>query len=761
MIRRKYRRALNTVALALTASVMLNMTGCGGIGTSAGTSTEATDTAKGRYIESEINMPADCSSPNVVTFDDGSTAFVDTNNGVLYTKTSIDQKDWQGRDIPKLIELIGQSMDIEVAVPSKDGKLFISYNNWDEVEDVDSAVGYPVHYLLIDSDDSVRELTLTDIEKLEHAVFSDEDTLYLGDYDGRVMRHSISSGTSEKILNTDNGYIETLNIFNNKLFVMDFEKAYSYDLTSGTLDEDDSVLDDFISKMGYDDVQQYCGDSKDSDSIYVISRDGIYHHKMGGSVMEKLVDGMMTSLSDQSLSPSSVSEKDGVIYLFFNDGSAFSYKYDETASAEMENQIEIYALEDSKTVRQAISAFRKSNPDVFVKFEIGMDSDSGIQKSDAITALNTKLLSGEGPDLLILDGLPMEKYEKKGILEDLSSTVDELTDSANYFEGILKAYENDGKIYALPTRAEIPVVIGDSELTKKVKDTKSLADVSQQILSDKEVYATTLGTYSPEEALKLAYFGSSNSWQTADGSIDEEKIKEILETAKVIYEDDAENLTESQKNNRENINKEIASSGEIDADTYWGSGARQADDVAGKYQYAGIGSLGNMSDISELFSVPQSYDGISYGKYDGDDDNLFIPQNVVGICSASDKKELAEAFVKELLSQNVQKTDTEDGCPVNKDAYDEFVVNPDPGSMIGGSFPGADGSDCELIISWPAEAELAELKDWLDTASTPQNIDSDVKMIFIDNGTAAVSGEKDVDSCVKEIVQKLTLYLAE
>lgn len=761
MIRRKYRRALNTVALALTASVMLNMTGCGGIGTSAGTSTEATDTAKGRYIESEINMPADCSSPNVVTFDDGSTAFVDTNNGVLYTKTSIDQTDWQGRDIPKLIELIGQSMDIEVAVPSKDGKLFISYNNWDEVEDVDSAVGYPAHYLLIDSDDSVRELTLTNIEKLEHAVFSDDDTLYLGDYDGRVMRHSISSGTSEKILNTDNGHIETLNIFNNKLFVMDLEKAYSYDLTSGTLDEDDSVLDDFISKMGYDDVQQYCGDSRDSDSIYVISRDGIYHHKMGGSVMEKLVDGMMTSLSDQSLSPSSVSEKDGVIYLFFNDGSAFSYKYDETASAEMENQIEIYALEDSKTVRQAISAFRKSNPDVFVKFEIGMDLDSGIQKSDAITALNTKLLSGEGPDLFILDGLPMEKYEEKGILEDLSDTVDELTGSGNYFEGILKAYENDGKIYALPTRTEIPVLIGDKDMTGLVSDTKSLADVSQQILSDKEVYATTLGTYSPEEALKLAYFGSSNSWQTAEGSIDETKIKEILETAKVIYEDDTENLTESQKNNRENTNKAIAASGEIDADTYWGSGGRQAEDVVGKYQYAGIGCLGNMSDISDFFAVPQSYDSISYAKYDGDDENLFVPQNVVGICSASDKKELAGAFVKELLSQDVQKIDTEDGCPVNKDAYDQFIINPNPDSMVGSTFPGADGSDCELITSWPAEAELAELKDWLDTASTPQNIDSDVKMIFIDNGTAAVSGEKDVDSCVKEIVQKLTLYLAE
>ncbi len=229
----------------------------------------------------------------------------------------------------------------------------------------------------------------------------------------------------------------------------------------------------------------------------------------------------------------------------------------------------------------------------------------------------------------------------------------------------------------------------------------------------------------------------------------------------MIYEDDTENLTESQKNNRENTNKAIAASGEIDADTYWGSGGRQAEDVAGKYQYAGIGRLGNMSDISDFFAVPQSYDSISYAKYDGDDENLFVPQNVVGICSASDKKELAGAFVKELLSQDVQKIDTEDGCPVNKDAYDQFIVNPNPDSMAGSTFPGADGSDCELIISWPTDAELAELKDWLDTASTPQNLDSDVKDIFIDNGTAAVSGEKDVDSCAKEIVQKLTLYLAE
>ena len=47
--------------------------------------------------------------------------------------------------------------------------------------------------------------------------------------------------------------------------------------------------------------------------------------------------------------------------------------------------------------------FRKSHPDVYVKQEIGLSGDYGMTKEDAVRNLNTSLLAGEGPDLLLLD----------------------------------------------------------------------------------------------------------------------------------------------------------------------------------------------------------------------------------------------------------------------------------------------------------------------------------------------------------------------
>ena len=43
---------------------------------------------------------------------------------------------------------------------------------------------------------------------------------------------------------------------------------------------------------------------------------------------------------------------------------------------------------------------------------IGIEEDSNQTVEGAAQALNTKLLSGVGPDVLILDGLDKKKYEE-------------------------------------------------------------------------------------------------------------------------------------------------------------------------------------------------------------------------------------------------------------------------------------------------------------------------------------------------------------
>ena len=44
-------------------------------------------------------------------------------------------------------------------------------------------------------------------------------------------------------------------------------------------------------------------------------------------------------------------------------------------------------------------------------------------ESDALKTLNTEIAAGNGPDVILLDGLPVESYIEKGLLEDISDVI--------------------------------------------------------------------------------------------------------------------------------------------------------------------------------------------------------------------------------------------------------------------------------------------------------------------------------------------------
>ena len=57
---------------------------------------------------------------------------------------------------------------------------------------------------------------------------------------------------------------------------------------------------------------------------------------------------------------------------------------------------------------------------------------------DALKTLSTDILAGNGPDVLILDGMPVDSYVKKGILTDISDVVDEVKASDGLVDSIVK-----------------------------------------------------------------------------------------------------------------------------------------------------------------------------------------------------------------------------------------------------------------------------------------------------------------------------------
>lgn len=124
------------------------------------------------------------------------------------------------------------------------------------------------------------------------------------------------------------------------------------------------------------------------------------------------------------------------------------WEEEKTAS---EGALRIYSLYGGYEVRQAASLFQGLHPELEVSFETGYTGEDGVTLSDAIRTLNTELMAGEGPDILILDGLPADSYVDKGILEDLTDLVE--PDKEKYFYNMISAYNGGGSIYQMRQRS--------------------------------------------------------------------------------------------------------------------------------------------------------------------------------------------------------------------------------------------------------------------------------------------------------------------
>ena len=98
-----------------------------------------------------------------------------------------------------------------------------------------------------------------------------------------------------------------------------------------------------------------------------------------------------------------------------------------------------------------------------MQVEIGVSEENGVTAEDALRTLNTEILAGKGPDILILDGMPVDGYIEKGILADIKGILDEVESADGIFANIKNIYENNGSIYCMPCRFKIPVIAGSKE----------------------------------------------------------------------------------------------------------------------------------------------------------------------------------------------------------------------------------------------------------------------------------------------------------
>lgn len=734
-------------------------------------------TAMGRYVETAVDISESTSrSYNITTLADGRLLILDETAGQLFSADG--GLTWEASSIPGIDSMaafteemyifdMAAAPDGTVAVLAAESGSYEKTGTFDPSLHVAKADGTVQTFdtLPVSSDDLY-------VHKID---FSPEGELYatvVGT--GTIYRIDLESGTLTKVLTLE--WRPDLMQFQGDylLFLTSREGVSIYDRKAEKW-VDDSVLSDFMKENYQNDYFADDGFSVyvlpgEENVIYIAGKGGMYRHVIGGSAMEQIIDGALATFSNPSVNMKGITAfGDNEFAVLFSGGKVVLYKYDPDVPTVPENMVSVYSLEEQNAVRQAIAQFQAENPDTFVRYEVGVSGTDAAAAEDAIKKLNTELMAGKGPDVIIMDGLPMKSYEEKGILKDLKPHIDSLSGDAALLPNIVEAFNHGGGVYMMPVSFAVPMLEGRQADIDGITDYTSLADTVEKIKEEQP--DAEVGRFFSEEAavrwlLPVAVFADES------GNIGREALSEYLYQTNRIYAASQEGISDRLKESYGH-QKDFYKT-ESWAYENFNSLSQQVDDFILENMALGIGMLKNVYGYQEVLSLKynEELSDVQVRSFDGMGDGVFEPSVLVAINASSTHQEEAEQFFDVIMGTQVQGL-LYDGFMVNQSALEKQLSPQWPVFQNGGmsvdygevssSFGGStgDGREWYLDIYMPTKEEFQALYDLCCKVKTPYVADTVVENAVIEIGAQYLAGQMSLDEAVDKIMAKVQIYMAE
>lgn len=488
-----------------------------------------------------------------------------------------------------------------------------------------------------------------------------------------------------------------------------------------------------IKKVEFE--QPELGDQNDlcvgeNDTVIMCNKNGIHKLNNDNDTWETLVDGDLISLSSPTLYESDIIESVNDSYYILYDSESgpelMNYYYDKDTASSPKTEISIYGLQSDDTVQEAISVFQRNNPDVKINFRFSMDEDEEGNKTDYIKSLNTEILSGNGPDIIVLDNLPLDSYIEKGALVDISDVIKPMSDTGMLLPNVIKNCEKEGKIYAAPARMSINVIYGKKDVIKSASTLEDLKKCSEENKGEE-----LFGCITYDDLLTNLLPAESTDIYDKNNNINKEKLVNYLDNIKAIG-DNINCKIEYEENEGTPSEFDLSS----DSKLYF-------EDTKNTPTFA----LRMVKYIDGSFT--------SYEK-------SYTPLSQIGINSSSKNVELCKEFIKTLLSEEVQNKEIYDnGFPVNKNSlknwankeYDDFKAETE--------IKTADGTYVPIIINWPEKEQYQKIEQICLNADKKCINDEVVFNVIKEQSKEFFNGNISSDKASDNIMQELKVYLSE
>ena len=753
--------------------MMAIMLSAGGIAGNMGSEivlAEEKETVKGRYAEQKLSLPEEnCKAVIDICFLEDGTMRIAYRDSEAKLKTA-DSKD-QGKswETPRdLWEEFGKSEKAEPMTVnlSKDGGIFSSWNCL-EGENTFLAV-------YLSAEETKKEFDLTLMPEGQGYVYKSQfspsgNILLMGDKflceisreDGRLIR-TYESG----------GYVTDFGIAGNQLLVFADDTIHYYNAKTGDPLPEETVFTEHLQMESGENTEEVVSSrvftGMGEQGILYVSKKGIYVYNLGGSVVEQLLsEGYLTGISSKTELMDVETDADGNIYLAVSDrysdnptGMLLKYGYDKEQEAVPGTELDIYMLKRDTHMEQMISLFQKEYPDISVTVQEGMTGEDGVTATDAMKNLNTEIMSGEGPDVLLMDNLDAENYIERGMLEDISG----IMEKAGILENIQKAYEEeDGSIYCMPVRFGIPILAGGSGEIDNAVDLEKIADMTEKY--ENQYSDSFFPAYQIKwPGVMLRFFGeiSAPEWMKKDGTLDEKKVKDFFQQVNRIYQAGQKAGNASLDSTYEYAEK---------MERIYDKNRREESSLNSYLVPCADGqalfSYGYLFSLEELFlltTIEKQNSDISHRLLNGQAENCFSPEMIMGISVKAREKEAAELFVSFLFSEEQQKNNKEAGFPVRKSVYDseEYWELGQEGNIEYGFSSTYNGESHDMItVVHSADDQIKEIQKLGKILTMPSGGSRIIQDSVLEAGKRYLYGGTDLDKAVEQAVSQVKLYLAE
>ncbi|MDE6386741.1 MAG: extracellular solute-binding protein [Lachnospiraceae bacterium] len=632
-----------------------------------------------------------------------------------------------------------------------------------------------------------------------------------------VYRINVESGETSSLFATS-GQVESIVFVEDVMLAADREKVYLYDTAGGKLLDDNGVLSDFVAShsngglvmavsdkdinvkvmAGSEDMRtEHTGqtnktsddgaaDVSDADTengagsaqiLYMACRTGLYRYIWGGSVIEQIADGQMTALGDTQRNPLALQILDnGEFRILFTGNYMVEMYYDETLPAKPSKELTVYSLREAGWIRYAGQLFQKEHPDVLVRYETGMDGDNAVSKEDALKNLNTRLLAGDVPDVIVLDEMDIEQYADKGVLKELDGILQPYLDDGILYQNIVEGMRmTDGeKLYSVPMMVYLPLWLGE-EMYLSGED--SLEDIvaGVELARQKHPEGPILYTPYPRDVLLQTIPVCLPAWTKEDGSLDVEKLTEYYQAVTKIWELDCAGLDDAareawQKNNTE----------------YYEPDDMSMIDIGFNYQYSAQQNFGETwlqigfmlnpwvgssnvhvikANMAAEWQTKEIEDVVTFGEYAGQAGNVYWAKTIVGLGEQAKEPELAEEYFELLLSDTMMrkwwldKPRNQSGITIRKDSLADImdINNVEFGEVMGWKDPGVLNEEG----MWATEEEKQWIYQMMEDADCCYRPGTMLEESAMEVGLRVLEGELTPEEGAKEVERKMAISMDE